>query len=272
MFEETDIGHRHAIREAVFAIVLSEAAPLGSVQKAVQQLAQRWKPELPKIQEFQFAPAMPLGAGLPSLSFGAAAAFEAYKMDGSLSWRVLIQGNLAAVNCLDYDGWPNVWPKAKRFLSELLPLLVSTRYAVSGCQLQYINAFHWKLAREDYNLSMLLRNDTDRIPLRLLSDVKGPLWHLHQGWFDSTDSTPHGRVLSREHLTGQEEVERGATVLIDLSKRYDFSAQFGEADGLFGPEGVGDQVFDKLRFAIRNALRAYLRDDVLDRIGAIDLK
>jgi uncharacterized protein (TIGR04255 family) len=275
MFEETDTGHRHAIREAVFAIVFSEALPPTSVQKAVQELRESWKPELPKIQEFQLAPAaMPLGPGLPnvSLSFGAAAAFEAYKVDGSLSWRVLIQGNLAAVNCLDYNGWLHVWPRARRYLSELLPLLVSARCAVAGCQLQYINAFHWRNALQDYDLTLLLRDDTDRVPPRLLSEVKGPLWHFHQGWFDAADEMAHGRVLSREHLTGQEEVERGATVLIDLSKRHDFSAQFGEADALFGPEGVGEQIFSKLRFAIRSSLRAYLRDDILDRIGAFDLR
>jgi len=269
MYEPADTRHGHAIREAVFLVVLS-APPSGEQIRAFLEFGKKeLAAELPAAEEYQIGIPMTAGPGRPdiSMTFGAGASLQAFKQDGTLAWRLMVQQNQVVVNCLDYERWETVWPRAKGYLQRACTFFVDEEHQIGGASLQYINAFHWMRPEVLPDLTSLLRVDSDRIP-RAFWAHRSKEWHLHQGWFDEVGEPEKGRILSREHLTSQTEQKAGLTVLVDLLARYDFSVRFTSAVEFF--EERSDPVFDDCmrRLVLRPSLRNYLNNAVLDRIGA----
>jgi uncharacterized protein (TIGR04255 family) len=257
----------HAIREAVFSLALSAPVNPGQVKALVDFGRANWKVHLPRIEEIQFSPPIPfpLPAGVPanfSLNFGSGVQFQSFKIDGSLAWRLLVQENTIAVNCLDYDGWASVWPRVQGYLEQACGIVLTDKRRIASATLQYINGFVWD-GVEPINFEALLKQNSTRVPENFLQH-QSKEWHLHQGWFESREQPVQGRILSREHLSSQWEGPQ-LSVVIDLTSRYDFGAQFSPA--AFFPE-LSNTIFQDMRRSVRTALRTYVVDPVLEQIGA----
>jgi uncharacterized protein (TIGR04255 family) len=269
MFEPTDQRHAHAIREAVFALFLARPPGAEDLQRFIE-FGKTLK-ELPAMQLLQFAqfPVLPGGAPGPGVASGlAGVAFQSFKPDGTLSWRLLVQQNQVTVNCLDYESWEAVWPRAKDYLHRTVDLFADEGNLVSNGHLQYINAFHWRDGNETIpDFAELLNTESDRIP-RSFWQRSSREWHLQQGWFEDVSLPLPGRVLHRENLASQDELNTGLTVMVDIMDRHDFK----------DPVAVGDfvnvqidSVFGHMRRRLRSSLRSYVNDKVCAEIGAVPL-
>lgn len=273
MFVPFDVHRKHAIREAIFGLQLASAPKPEDVKRFVDLGKKNWQSDLPSHGDFQLTPLLPfpppanIAVGLTS-----GASFQAFKKDGSLSWRVLVQDKVLVVNCLEYEGWQTVWPRACEYLSVASAALLSSGNSIAGATLQYINGFPWDASANQYDVTSLLRADADLIPAAFWKN-RGAEWHLHQGWYDSVQEPLPGRILNRDHLTSQiEEVQgkRTPTVLLDLLRRYDFTVRDSSSKNFFNQRATA--VFKSMRILVRRALRAYLRDDILEQIQAVALE
>ncbi len=265
MFEPTDQRHKHAIREAVFAVLLAQPLTPDQLQRFIA--FGKTLTELPSNQFLQQLFPLPPAFPLEAVSGFAGSAFQSFKPDGTLSWRLLVQQNQITVNCLDYESWEAVWPRAKSYLTRTLDLFAGDVNVVVNIQLQYINAFHW---RGDDQLvpdfGTLLNRRSERIPAAFW-ERSSREWHVHQGWFEESTSLLPGKILRREHLTSQLEQNIGLTVMVDLMDRND----------LRDPMPVGtlsnslDDIFQSMRRRLRASLRDYLNEKVCIEIGAVPL-
>ena len=266
MFVPTDKRRGHAIREAVYAVMLSRPPSAGALENFVSFGKRSLADELPSYQPFQMAGPISLGMNEPlSLSFGAGGSFQIFRPDGSLSWRLMAVQNQIIVNCLEYDEWETVWPRAKRYISLAYEAMGEPDNLITNGHLQYINAFHWEGSTEP-DFTALLNPESDHIPRSFWAE-RSLEWHLHQGWFATDAKSKLGRRLSRQHLTSHIE-EKGPTVLVDLMDRYDFNDPVS-GDVFFGE--ICEEVFSNMRRDIRAALRNYLLVDVAKAIGAVEL-
>ena len=266
MYEPIETGRRHAIREALFGLVLSQSPSPEQVQRFVQFGKVHLKAELPGFEEITGASPIQFGAvQLPiAFPFGGVVSFQAFQPDGSLRWRLHLTQNQLVVNCIDYELWDSVWPKAREWLRQAAEHLVGGSTTVTGATLQYINGFFWNDPATEPHLRSLFREKSDNIPATFWSHPSRE-WHLHQGWFtDLTDPVP-GRILTRDHLSSAL-MEEIPTVTVDLMRRYDFIEKFAGSKALF--DDVADPVFAKMRTLVRGSLRNYIDDPMLDRIGA----
>jgi uncharacterized protein (TIGR04255 family) len=189
MFRHYDQEHGHAIREAVFSLQL--AAPLGAkkIQELVAAGREAWKAELPSVEEFQGGPII-AGPGASKFAFQITqgASFQSFKRDGTLAWRLVAQDNAITVNCLEYTGWPKVWPIARDYLFGAAKVLVSEKNPIAGATLQYLNSFSWDGPAERADPRTLLRPNATPIP-NAFWERSGAEWHLHQGWFEQLRET-----------------------------------------------------------------------------------
>jgi uncharacterized protein (TIGR04255 family) len=265
MFEPTDQGHKHAIREAVFAIALAHPFAPDQIQRFIEfgnTIA-----ELPSKQFLQqFAP-LPMAVPPGAFSGIGGSAVQAFKPDGTLSWRLILLQNTITVNCLDYESWEIVWPRARDYLSRSLDLFSNDPVHVSSLHLQYINAFHWRGSDEiTPDLTTLLNTQSDKIPTSFWKRSSRE-WHLQKGWFEKVDD-PQGKILFREHLSGQIEQNIGLTVMVDLSVRNDLLAPVPTTEF---PVARLNEIFGANRRRIRASLRNYVNEKVCTEIGAVPL-
>jgi uncharacterized protein (TIGR04255 family) len=269
MFEPTDQRHGHAIREAVFALFMARPPGAEQLQRFIE-IGKTLK-ELPAMQLLQFAQFPFLPGAAPD--FGVAsglggASFQSFKPDGTLSWRLLVQQNQVTVNCLDYESWEVVWPRAKDYLCRTVDLFADDGNLISSGHLQYINAFHWRGGNETVpDFADLLNTDSDRIPQSFWQRSSRE-WHLQQGWFENVSVPSAGRALHREHLASQVELNTGLTVMVDIMDRHDFKDPLSVGDFI---NLKIDDVFSHMRRRLRSALRSYLNEKVCTEIGAVAL-
>jgi uncharacterized protein (TIGR04255 family) len=263
MFEPTDKAHKHAIREAVFGATLAQPLTSEQLQRFSEfgsTLSELPSKQEPQVLSFPIVPGMIASIGATS--------FQAFKADGTLSWRLLVQQNQIAVNCLDYNGWDDVWPRARDYIRRTLDLLSADETVVKEFLLQYINAFHWRGdASVAPDFTTLLKRDSDRIP-NAFWHRSSMEWHLHQGWFEEVTSPLPGKVLVRDHLTSQREPNTGLTVTVDILDRNDL--QNPMPIGELSSEKL-DVFFDAKRRRLRHSLRTYLNEKVCEEIGAVAL-
>jgi uncharacterized protein (TIGR04255 family) len=262
----------------VFGLQLAGVHKPAALQELLAFGQKLWKASLPAIEQFQLGAPIQAPAALARLRPGVAlqvtngVSFQSFKPDGTLAWRLLVQENLIAINCLDYNGWENVWPRAREYLSQASNILVSDKNAISGATLQYINSFNWEGALEKVDAQSIFRRDAPPVPAGFW-DRRSPEWHLHQGWFEEMGKPIVGRILHREQLAGRYEQVRGqrvSVVLVDLLNRYDFKVRDSSGQVFFDQHA--EPAFHHMRVLLRRALRTYLTDVMLEEIGARSLE
>lgn len=256
------VNDRHAIQEVVFVLSFSRRFSFEEME-AFAKAHDRWHGELPKLSRDGFTlvvaqGAAPLERPVPGTSF------EAFKQDGSPAWRMRADENWLAVNCLAYSRWADIWPEARSLLKRGAEMIAAEGNPVGGLALQYIDVFVWEGAAADYKLRELLRENSEFIPRSIWG--KGPVWHLHQGWY-TEEGLPEGgrRLLDRMHLHGQPAGD-DHIVKFDNTLRLDLRQEVASEDLFEGNERV-NQIFEQLHHENKQALAGYLTDAMRERIG-----
>ncbi|QUD86972.1 TIGR04255 family protein [Phenylobacterium montanum] len=262
------INERHAIREVAFAFQFARPFNVEEIDTLAKD-HDAIRSELPKLQRpmfLQFFVGPDASQTLNTPPGGAN--FESYKRDGTLDWRLSVTNNLLTVNCLTYTRWVDVWARAKHYISFAMPHLVKEDNAVSDIGLQYIDEFAWSGPIEEYDNRLILKAGGDNIPNSILG--RGPLWHIHQGWFEPRERPLNGRLLNRMHVDA---------LLVDDKHivRFDstLSLDIDEADrptkcaALINEDGIADQVLSELHAVNKAVLGSYITDDLAKEIELV---
>ena len=191
--------------------------------------------------------------------------FDEYGRDGKLMWRLRAEENGLFINCLDYTNWAEVWPKVFTLFQQATEVAEFGDVPIQGVVLQYVNIFHWRGENNDYDLEQLLTRDSKFVTDAIFG--KGPLWHLHQGWFRQY-SEPYGQVLERLHLDGTFDAAASLPTV-----RIDSYASLSELEFKALSEVVGGSInstnhpFDGLHLNIKEVLMGVLHANMSKRIG-----
>ena len=246
MYVEFDTKRKHAIREAVFGLQFASMFKPADIKSFMEFGKEHWSSDLPSYEEFRIGPFGPMAtqSNIATINVIPGASFQSFKRDGTLSWRVLVQEKMLAINCLEYDGWETVWPTARKYLRMASNVLMQPRNSIAGTTLQYVNAFHWNNPRAQPDVTQLFRADTNLIPKSFWERGSNE-WHLYQGWFEDAAEPIPGRMLHRDHLASQpEDVQerKVLTTLVDLVLRYDFTVRNSSVENFFETQASASMI------------------------------
>lgn len=265
------IYDRHAIHEVVFALIVKREFEPQEV-KAVIEAHDLWREELPKVAPTTGHKVVVSNAPLPPdmkpyEEVGIVGVrFDALKRDGSLDWRLKLENNWIAVNCLSYTRWNDIWTTAKLLLDQVSEIVINPKLPVIGAALQYVDEFVWEGDIKDYTTTDLLRENSNLVPASIRN--KGPLWHLYQGWFQSEELPLPGRRLQKVHIDAIEKEGR-YVARIDTLLRHDFSNELPSYTAVFPANGKAatiDPVFSEMHDESKRLLASFITNEMVERI------
>ncbi|KQZ54636.1 hypothetical protein ASD54_04730 [Rhizobium sp. Root149] len=190
---------------------------------------------------------------------GAGIAFERFKPDGNLEWRIFLENNNIFVNCLSYTRWEEVWGRAHSYFKDVLALVGTPDNVINGASLQYINSFKWDGNKEDYDVKEILSFDS-HVPASVAT--KGHLWHLHQGWFDQT---AEGRILERVHVDGIEDESASPIIRFDAYIQQQLTSP--QAAQEIVKSGWLDSTFTSMHDRNKKMLKSFIVEKMAERIN-----
>lgn len=266
------ISDRHAIVEVVFGLIFKRHFSATEIEGLLEQHEHHLKEELPKVGRTSAVQivfgegAIPPDVSIPAPTSGVT--FDAVQRDGTLGWRLKADDKALYVNCLIYSNWTDTWQTARNYLKLATDTLGNSENPVVSLVLQYIDVFEWQGEEADYDLAQLLDVDSPYIPKPLWR--RGPLWHLHQGWYRSDGLPAEGRLLERIHLDGTVDrkskskrliVKMDTFLNLTLKRPCDPSIVFRD------DEALADGVFVALHDLNKQIVSDYITAEMAERIS-----
>ena len=251
-------NENHAITEVVFGVV-----GLGGFtyddRSSVKASHSKWKELLPGLQEEGVLNIAVAGLPPPHMQ---PLAFTRFKADGEVEWRLLLTPNALVVNCGSYTRWDAVWAIARSLFADVAGVLHSQDQKIQSVVLEYWDAFRW-MGDDRYDARDLLK-DGGSVPPSIFE--RGPIWHLHQGWFVDDPYPISGRTLQRMHINsaeedGQYQVRFNTHHRFDLQDTPNLKGTFAEPDSLI------DGLFSDLHNTSKTLLAEFLTEDMAQRIN-----
>ncbi|WP_160320415.1 TIGR04255 family protein [Rhizobium ecuadorense] len=253
----------HAIAEVVFGLSFSRPFAAPEIERVARSHS-KWKADLPRLNRTPGFPFM-IGNNLQfadGIQFGGIAggvSFERIKTDGSLDWRVLVDQNNIFVNCLSYTRWAEIWPRAAKYMQDVIGVAGAADALVSSATLQYVDIFKWTSDVSEYNARQVMKPGQNVPPV--LFD-KGPFWHLHQGWFEPADN---GRVLSRVHIDAVQDDEGIPIVKFDTYMQHQLATFYTPTEAISG--GWIESTFASMHDKNKILLASFITDEMATRIN-----
>ncbi|MEY9560522.1 TIGR04255 family protein [Sinorhizobium fredii] len=253
----------HAIVEVVFG--LSFARPFSSNDvEIVAKSHHLWKDQLPRMSRSQALQLMfgdappPAEVQFPSAS-GGVVVFDRVKPDGTLDWRLKVEGNALFVNCLSYTRWAEVWPRARAFMHDACKLMHTKGNPVASAVLQYIDVFEWRDRNKAFDAAELLHPNSPQ--LVIARRAMDHLWHAHHGWFRASEK---GRYLERLHTDSVQNEEAVPIIKIDTYIQLHLKSPWS-AEQAFG-ENLVDIEFDYMHRQQKQLLLEVITPEMAERI------
>ena len=254
-------NENNAITEVVFAVVgLQDFTP--DDRSSVKAAYSKWKPLLPSLQEgrvLNIAVASP-DVALPPPPI-ADLTFARFQADGELEWRLLLTQDALVINCLSYTRWNDVWAVARGLFADVAGAMHSQKHKIKSINLEYVDIF--RLVDDDSYDARNLMQQSDSVPRSVF--VRGPIWHLYQGWFEDAQKPVSGRILRRMHIDskvvdGRPQVQFDTSHRFELRDAPDLRSMFAEPDTLI------DVLFDHLHGSCKALLANFLTAEMAQRI------
>lgn len=107
--------------------------------------------------------------------------------NGSPSWTVSVRPDLIACNCLIYDRWNSVKPKAMDILMPIVEKVFNMGHKVQAVGLQYQDSFRVMTESPIEATARLFRHDGKWLSPHVWNTDGS--WHIHQGWFSSAENS-----------------------------------------------------------------------------------
>lgn len=255
----------HAISEVVFGLTLNRTFTPAEIGQLIAN-HDSFKKLLPGVSrppafEFSFG-------GAPSQQISTGVIFDRYAASGKLEQRLRVDNNQMVINLLQYEGWPNVWPSVRQLLINTFGLM-GLQCNIVSVLLQYQNIFTWNADHSEYALSELFAFDNKFVPASLIN--VGPLWHLHQGWFNPSELPFATRALERLTIDGLLNESHQPFVRVDFLQNLELKAEILESGQLIAQtqEAVSalNSAFENLHERNKSIVSKVLTEDVCVRIG-----
>lgn len=111
------------------------------------------------------------------------------KPDGTDAWTLQINGPTVSIACREYGSYSTVWKATQTFLSSVLQIAQTSR-VVTEVTLQVVDRFQnipdaGENLRDAYTPDAVFATNNPYLTPHVKDG--GPLWHVHQGWFDQRD-------------------------------------------------------------------------------------
>ena len=246
--------------EVVFAVIgLQGFTP--DDRSSVKAAHSKWQGLLPSLQEdgVFIAVAEP-DAALPTPPT-APLAFVRFRADGEVEWRLLLTKDALVVNCRSYTSWKEVWTIVRDIFSDVAGAMHSREQKIKSIMLEYVDLF--RLVGEDgYDARDLLQK-SDSVPPSIFA--RGPVWHLHQGWFVDAHAPVSGRILQRMHIDsmvedGRPQARFHTSNRFELQDAPDLQSMFAK------PNTLVDCLFSCLHTSSKALLADFLTAEMAQRI------
>lgn len=131
---------------------------------------------------------------------------QKFQGNGKPEWALRASENRIIVNCLKYDNWDNVWPKARQFLLRAAQCVASDTNGVLQAIFQVIDKFIYDERPATYSIGDVFNPDSEFLTPRVKK--AGEMWHIFQGWFeqngfkaDEIDAILHVAKLSSSNIS-----------------------------------------------------------------------
>lgn len=259
------VAGQHAIFEVVFIVTFARPFSVDEISN-FEQAHGKWK----NLQKKSRINSIVIGIGpdlsSPPPSTVSGVQFERFKPDGSLAWRLSARDNALLVNCLVYTRWDDIWRVSRRFMKDAATALSKKGNFILNVALQYIDVFNWKGDVNLYDAKELLRYDKLQTVIPESIWNKGPLWHLHQGWFTEIRKPVQARLLDRMHIDALKS-QSGYLIRFDNMLQIDFPSPLAAKTIFSGKPSKGDNLFNYLHVSNKNSLGNFLTDSMKKRIG-----
>lgn len=108
---------------------------------------------------------------------------QSFQENGKPDWALRASENMIVVNCLKYDNWENVWPKACKLMLRAAQCVDSDRISITHAAFQVIDKFVYDKKPEPYSIGDVFNPDSEFLTQHAKNS--GELWHVFQGWFEN---------------------------------------------------------------------------------------
>lgn len=181
--------------------------------------------------------------------------------DGNIIWSLSVRPDFLACNCMEYDRWATVKPRAMALLTPLLDAALNCGNKIKAIGLQYQDAFNINGSIDSELVRTLFRENSKLLPLHLFGIPS--LWHSHQGWFSA--SPTNRRVLNNLNL---DVLEQNSNHIVKINGQHRVFAVSpnGKNSMPIGPQDV-EHILDFLHAKNKDVLRDILSESVLKQIG-----
>ena len=254
------IGERHAVQEVVFTVGLARHLTGVDFNKVSMNRA-LWKAELPndgQVTAFGFQ----IGSPISNFELPTPLQFNAFKRDGSIDWRLSINPDHIAVNCLTYTRWDEIWARALRYISSVMAVIGDPNLSIVGGALQYIDAFNWMGPAGQVDIAELIQRGGPLVNDQIFES--GPLWHLHQGFYNPPVAEVPGAILTRINI---DTLPPAPTVKIDTFLRHEYPEPRRPQAPFYEKGGDLDVLFRKLHVMDKELMMKLLTPAATARIA-----
>lgn len=120
--------------------------------------------------------------------------YEALMKDGTVEFGLRFDESRILFLAGKYTRWADVWPHAKKFLSEASGLVTSENRIISFAS-EYTDLFQAIGEYDEFNAEGILRRGSRYIPAHIFERSEN--FHFHTGFFETHDDPATHRILTR---------------------------------------------------------------------------
>jgi len=274
MSEARPISETNAIEAAAFALVFSrefeekEVEALYSLEHSLKStLSSYSKTSSLMVNVIDNAPAQQSQKMSGVL-------LQSFQDNGKPSWSLRAADNMIIANCMKYDNWENVWPKAYQLLLKAAQCVDSDSNSIARAVFQVIDKFVYDEKPKSYSIGDVFNSDSIYLTKQAISS--GSLWHVFQGWYEgiADQSAPNNEVLHTLKLGSSFNNEK-LVALIDHTIQKNLNAPTLSVKEFLVPQtlevgsALADQLFKELHDKNVQVLHNLLANDQLTAIGLV---
>ena len=274
------INPRNAILEAVVSVHCNR--PLTEFEMdAVRELHPKFARDLPKLDTMTVA-TLYLGPGAPPARGPNTPAppvtMAAYKKDGTLETRLILQGQSVTVNFLLYSRWRDLGPKACLWIREVLTAALCRSspnmppLAIMALQHQIVDVFKWDGDEASMTIADLFKSEPARLPKAVWTSVGSPWQAAHTTVVPYVRGPlPRAALVDLLNVDLNDEPSVGWRLRLEHTSEVRFEAPLQPEMLFVSPEAdatpLVEAVMNDLHARNRDMMQGLLRPDMLSRIG-----
>ena len=270
------VNPKNAVLEAVVFLHFDRPV-LAPEAAAVRALHPRVKQDLPRLDELQVA-TIAFGPAMPSVPPGPPVLMASFKKDGTLETRVLLHGQMLAVNFLLYTRWDDLWPKASAWIRMVVEALGEAGTTnglpplrVSVFSHQMINVFVWESDESGVTVKELFAHKPPRLA-DAAWDAAGQAWFaMHSANEPLAIEGVRAALIDSLSFDLAEEQRVGWRLRLEQTLEARFAEPLALKALIIKPPEDGETLIDTLPEQLHNRSRRLMRSllpaEMLERIG-----